>query len=99
METAKKFYPSNKNQKGYIPFIPKNEKELVNPEDNLYELKMDTENESYGFVDTLQELFADIALEYDENEIIKVKNWVQNSKIDDEYVSDDGQMHIWKIGK
>ena len=67
--------------------------------DNEFRMEMNTGNGGYGFTDTLSELLEDVEKEYDNNEVKKVSEWAKTSKDGDEYVSEDGRMHIFNIGK
>lgn len=64
-----------------------------------YRIEVDTGNGGYGFTDTLSELLVDVEIEYGGNEIEKVYDWAKISKDGDEYVSKDGRMHIFNMGK
>lgn len=64
-----------------------------------YRIEVNTGNGGYGFTDTLAELLVDVEFEYGEKEVEKVSTWTKSSKEGDEYVSEDGKMHIWNIGK
>ena len=64
-----------------------------------YRIEVNTGNGGYGFTDTLPELLADVESEYGEKEVEKVSTWTKSSKEGDKYVSEDGKMHIWNIGK
>ncbi len=64
-----------------------------------YRIEVDTGNGGYGFTDTLPELLADVELEYGKKEVEKVSEWTKTSKDGDEYVSEDGRMHIFNMGK
>lgn len=62
-----------------------------------YRIEVNTGNGGYGFTDTLAELLVDIEFEYGEKEVEKVSTWTKSSKEGDEYVSEDGKMHIWQL--
>lgn len=64
---------------------------------NAFRIKVNTKTGGYGFTDTLLELLADVEKEYDSNEVKKVFKWAKASKDGDEYVSEDGRMHIFNI--
>lgn len=67
--------------------------------DNIFRIEVDTGNGGYGFTDTLTELLADVDMEYGTKEVKKVSEWTKTSKDGDEYVSEDGEMHIFNMGK
>lgn len=67
--------------------------------DNIFRIEVDTGNGGYGFTDTLSELLADVDMEYGTKEVKKVSEWTKTSKDGDEYVSEDGKMHIFNMGK
>jgi hypothetical protein len=67
--------------------------------DNIFRIEVDTGNGGYGFTDTLPELLADVDMEYGTKEVKKVSEWTKISKDGDEYVSEDGKMHIFNMGK
>ena len=60
-------------------------------------MEVDTGNGGYGFIDTLEGLLTDVEAEYGEEEARKVFNWTKSSQNNDEYVSEDGKMHIWQL--
>lgn len=64
-----------------------------------FRIEVDTGNGGYGFTDTLSELLVDVEIEYGDNEIEKVYDWAKASKDGDEYVSEDGKMHIFNMRK
>lgn len=64
-----------------------------------YRIEVDTGSGGYGFTDTLAELLADVKFEYGEKEVKKVSEWTKTSKDGDGYVSEDGKMHIFNMGK
>ena len=67
--------------------------------DNIFRIEVDTGSGGYGFTDTLPELLADVDMEYGTKEVKKVSEWTKTSKDGDEYVSEDGKMHIFNMGK
>lgn len=67
--------------------------------DNEFRIEINTGNGGYGFIDTLSELVSDVDMEYGAREVKKVSEWAKTSKDGDEYVSEDGRMHIFNIGK
>lgn len=64
---------------------------------NLFRIEVDTGSGGYGSTGTLPELLSDVEIEYGKKEAEKVLAWSKSSKADDEYVSEDGRMHIWNI--
>lgn len=67
--------------------------------DNIFRIEVDTGSGGYGFTDTLPELLADVDMEYGTKEVKKVSEWTKTSKDGDEYVSEDGKIHIFNMGK
>lgn len=64
-----------------------------------FKIEVDTGNGGYGFIDTIPELLADVKREYGNDEVKKVNEWLKIAKENDEYISNDGRMHIYHIGK
>lgn len=64
---------------------------------NLFRIEVDTGSSGYGSTDTLPELLSDVEIEYGKKEAEKVLAWSKSLKTDDEYLSEDGRIHIWNI--
>lgn len=62
-----------------------------------YRMEVDTGNGGYAFTNTLRELLDDVEFVYGEKEARKVFIWTKSSQNNDEYVSEDGKMHIWQL--
>lgn len=62
-----------------------------------YRMEVDTGNGGYAFTNTLRELLDDVEFMYGKEEARKVFDWTKSSQNNDEYVSEDGKMHIWQL--
>lgn len=62
-----------------------------------YRMEVDTGNGGYAFTNTLRELLDDVEFVYGKEEARKVFDWTKSSQNNDEYVSEDGKMHIWQL--
>lgn len=62
-----------------------------------YRMEVDTGNGGYAFTNTLRELLDDVEFVHGEKEARKVFDWTKSSQNNDEYVSEDGKMHIWQL--
>ena len=64
-----------------------------------FRIEVDTGNGGYGFIDTAPELLEDVEMEYGIEEVEKVSKWLESAIENDEYISNDGKMHIYHYGK
>lgn len=62
-----------------------------------YRMEVDTGNGGYAFTNTLRELLDNVEFVYGKKEARKVFDWTKSSQNNDEYVSEDGKMHIWQL--
>lgn len=61
-----------------------------------FEFEVDTGNGGYSrSIDTIPKLLNYVSLGYGIKEVEKVYKWLETAKENDEYVSDDGSMHIY----
>lgn len=65
---------------------------------NQFHMEVNTGSGGYGFTDSFAELLEAVENECGKEEKNKVEKWALNSKENDEYVSENGRMHIWNCG-